>query len=211
VRLVVVGAFVLGVLPMTGGELLFAQTRKTDAGVSASTKKPVRVSSAPLKAWLQRARLQKDQGKLDLSRPRSITVEADRAEDGTLSNAVISGPSSNDAEFRNLAHDFVSALNQSHALSILQDVSRVRMAFSLDGERFTSDTASEAPSAQRAEELARGYRAMINVARLMKRGTDETAVLNNMKISSSGKQLVMRLDMSRQQMGNILLKQITPN
>ena len=211
VRLVVVGAFVLGVLPVTGGALLLAQPQKTDGGVSAKAGKPVRINSAPLKAWLARARQQQAAGKLDLSAPRSVQIEADRAEDGTLSNAVITGPSARDPQFRKLAQDFVAALNESKGLSFLQDVSHVRMNFSLDRERFTSETASDVPSAQRAEEMARGYRAMINVGRLMRRGTDDALVMNNMKVSASGKQLLMTLDMPREQMGNILLKQITPN
>lgn len=211
VRFVVIGAFVLGVLPLSNGTLLFAQTAKTDGGVNAKVKRPAGVNAAPLKAWLAEAKRQKDAGKLDLSAPRSVQIEADRAEDGLLSNAVITGPSARDPQFRKLAQDFVAALNQSRALSLLQDVSHVRMSFSLDNARFTNETISDAPSAQRAEEMARGYRSMVNIARLMRRGADETLVLNNMKFSSSGKQLLINLDMPREQLGNILHKQITPN
>lgn len=213
VRFVVIGAFVLGVLPAPGGALLFAQPQHKNGGAAATTEanKPVRINAAPLRAWLAQAKRQKDAGKLDLSGPRAVTIEADRAADGTLSNTVITGPSARDPQMRKLAEDFVVALNQSKGLSFLQDVSHVRMNFSLDGERFKADSASDAPSAQRAEEMARGYRAMVNVARLMRRGTDEAVVLNNMKFSSSGKQLLMSLDMPREQMGNLLLKQITPN
>ena len=216
VRFVVIGAFVLGVLPAPGGALLFARpqhgggTNGTN-GTSKAAAKPARVNAAPLRAWLAQAKRQKDAGKIDLSGPRAVTIEADRAPDGTLSNAVITGPSARDPQFRKLAEDFVAALNQSRGLSFLQDVSHVRMNFALDGERFHTDSVSDAPSAERAEEMARGYRAMVNVARLVRRGTDEAAVLNNMKFSSNGKQLLMSLDMPREQMGNILLKQITPN
>jgi hypothetical protein len=52
---------------------------------------------------------------------------------------------------------------------------------------------------------------LINAGRLMKRGTDEGALLSGMKVSASGKQLLMNLDMPREQMGNILMRQITPN
>ena len=55
------------------------------------------------------------------------------------------------------------------------------------------------------------FRSLINAGRLMKRGTDEGALLSGMKVSASGKQLLMNLDMPREQMGNILLRQITPN
>jgi hypothetical protein len=85
------------------------------------------------------------------------------------------------------------------------------MTFTLDGERFTAHTASDTPSAARAEEMARGYRMMLNIGRMMRRGTPEGAVLAGMKLSSSGKQLVMNLDTTREAMGNLLLKQVTPD
>ena len=136
---------------------------------------------------------------------------ASKAEDGTLTHVQITGESASDAALRGVAEDFVSSVNDSHALTFLDDVSHMRMTFTLDGERFNAQTASDTPSEARAEELARGYRMMVNFGRLAKRGTDEGALLNGMKISSSGKQLLMNLDMPRQQMGNILLRQISPH
>ena len=44
-----------------------------------------------------------------------------------------------------------------------------------------------------------------------KTGTDETVAWNNMKVSASGKVLTLKLEMSREAAGNLLLKQITPN
>jgi hypothetical protein len=49
------------------------------------------------------------------------------------------------------------------------------------------------------------------VAKFMRRGTGEAAVINGMKVSASGKQLLMNLDTTREAMGNLMLKQITPN
>ena len=216
----VLGALALGVLPAAaeGAPSEPGAARQNRAGADApavrrtpKTAAPPKVNTAPLRAFLVRAKRLKDQGKIDLGEPRSVTVEADRAADGTLSNAKITGPSAADPAFRKLALDFVSSLNESRALGFLDDVSRVRMTFALDSERFRLDSASDAPSEARAGEMARGYRAMINIARLMRRGGDEAVVLNNMKVSASGKQLVMNLDMPRETMGNILLKQITPN
>jgi hypothetical protein len=211
---VVVGAFVLGVLPSPGGGLvLFAQSRKAgaDAGVSAKAAAPGKVSMAPLHAFLRRSRVLHQQGKLDLSKPRAITVEGDRREDGTLSNVQITGDSASDPNFRRAAQDFVTALNESRALQLLETVSHVRMTFALDASRFTVQSTHDTPSEARAEEMARGYRVMVNLGRVAKRGTDEGALLGGLKISSSGKQLLMNLDMPREQMGNILHRQITPN
>ncbi|MDT5296692.1 MAG: hypothetical protein QOJ76_3572 [Acidobacteriota bacterium] len=229
-RFAVLGAFVLGFVP--GGWAALAQARKpgavaADAGVKKTAKtetpkaegaktegsKPVggKVNAGPIKAFLARSRRLHEQGKLDLSKPQTIVVEGDRQADGTLTNVEITGESASNAAFRGVAQDFVSSVNESRALAFLDDVSRVRMTFTLNGERFTAVTASETPSEQRAEEMARGYRMMVNFGRLAKRGTDEGAVLNNMKVSANGKQLLMNLDMPREQMGNLLLRQITPN
>jgi hypothetical protein len=206
------GVFVFGVLPAPAeGLVLDSQPQKAEAGTNAAVKKPVKVNTAPFKAFLTRSKKLKDQGKLDLSQPRTITVEADRNDDGSVTNAVITGESASDPNFRKVAQDFVSTLNESRALGFLDGVSHIRLHFALEAERFKMRSDAEAPSETRAEEMARGYRSMVNIARLLKRGGDEAVVLNNMKVSASGKQLVMNLDMPREAMGNLLLKQITPN
>jgi len=229
-RFAVLGAFVLSVAP--GGWAALAQARKTnggvaaaDAGVKKTSKAPgadapksggpksegAKVNVRPIKAFLARSKRLHEEGKLDLSKPQTVVVVGDRRPDGTLTNVQITGESAADPTLRAVAQDFVSSVNDSHALSILSDVSRVSMTFTLDGERFKALTASDAPSEARAEEMARGYRMLLNVGRLAKRGTDEGALMNGMKVSASGKQLLMNLDMPREQMGNILLRQITPN
>ncbi|MBV8856277.1 MAG: hypothetical protein JOZ96_21365 [Acidobacteria bacterium] len=223
-RFAVLSAFVLGVAP--GGWAALAQARSAGAGVRKTSKaeapkvatveeKPTaegaKVSIKPIKAFLARSKKLHEAGKLDLSKPQTILVVGDRQADGTLTNVQITGESAADPTMRAVAQDFVSSVNDSHALAILNDVSRVSMTFTLDGERFKALTSSDAPSEARAEEMARGYRMLLNVGRLAKRGTDEGALMNGMKVSSSGKQLLMNLDMPREQLGNILLRQITPN
>jgi hypothetical protein len=232
-RFAVLGAFVLGVVP--GGWAALAQARKTGGGVAATdagvkktskseapkgaaaakTEGPrsegTKVSVKPIKAFLARSKRLHEEGKLDLSKQYSILVAGDRREDGTLTNVQITGESAADPNLRAVAQDFVNSLNDSHALAVLTDVSRVSMNFTLDGERFKALTTSDAPSEARAEEMARNYRMLLNVGRLAKRGTDEGVLMSGMKVSASGKQLLMNLDMPREQLGNILLRQITPN
>lgn len=48
-------------------------------------------------------------------------------------------------------------------------------------------------------------------ARISSKSGEEAVVLNNMTVSASGKQLALRLGLSREQFGNLILKQITPN
>jgi hypothetical protein len=226
-RFAVLGAFVLSVAP--GGWAALAQARRGDGGVAATDSGVKKTSKAegpkanapkaegakvnikPIKAFLARSKRLHEEGKLDLSKPQTIVVAGDRQADGTLTNVQITGESAANPQLRAVAQDFVSSVNDSHALAFLSDVSRVAMTFTLDGERFKAQTASDTPTEARAEEMARGYRMLLNVGRLAKRGTDEGALMNGMKVSASGKQLLMNLDMPREQMGNILLRQITPN
>jgi hypothetical protein len=214
-RFAVLGAFVFGVLPVSAEVLAQAQKAGSiaDAGASKTAAKAEgsKVNMGPIRAFLTRAKKLNEQGKLDLSKPQVLTVEGDRQTDGTLTNVTIAGESASNPDFKRIAEDFVSSLNESRALAFLNDVSHVRMNFALDAARFRAETASDAPSETRAVEMARGYRVLVNAGRLVRRGTDEGAVLNNMKVSSSGKQLLMNLDMPREQLGNLLLRQITPN
>ncbi len=211
VSLAVLGALALGVLPASARNFLSASPAQTKDVKGEKSNTPGTVNTRPLKDWIARSQRLKDQGKLDLKAPRELTIEGDRDEAGLLSNVSITGASAANANFKKAAQDFAVSLNQSHALNFLQDVSHVRMAFTLDGERFKMQAASDTPSDARATEMARGYRSMINIGRMMKRGGDEAVVLNNMKVSASGKQLLMNLDMPREAIGNLLLKQITPN
>lgn len=217
-RFAVLGAFVFGLLPASVAGL--AQARKTSGATADATPvkktaktgtESAKVDMSPIRGFVARTKRLHEQGKIDLSKPQAITVEGERGADGTLSNVQITGESAANPEFRRVADDFVASVNQSHALKFLEDVSHVRMVFTLDGERFRAETASEAPTPERAESMARGYRMMLNFARMAKRGTDEAVLMSGMKVSSSGKQLLMNLDMSREQMGNLLLRQITPN
>jgi len=232
-RFAVLGAFVLGVVP--GAPRALAQARKSAGRVNAGVKKTAKtgepaagaakaeapktetkttsgkVNVGPIKAFLARSKRLHEQGKIDLSKPQAIVVAGDRQEDGTLTGVQITGESAADPQLRAVAQDFVTSVNDSHALAVLEGVTRVSMTFTLDGERFQALTTSDTPTEARAEEMARGYRVLINAGRLLRRGTDEGALLGGMKVSSNGKQLLMNFDMPREQMGNILLRQIGPN
>src|SRR5919202_241963 len=74
-RFAVVGAFVLGVLPASAEAL--AQAQKAGASKTAAKAEGGKVNMGPIKAFLTRAKRLNEQGKLDLSKPQTITVEGD--------------------------------------------------------------------------------------------------------------------------------------
>jgi hypothetical protein len=59
--------------------------------------------------------------------------------------------------------------------------------------------------------MAGSYNNLLALGRIFRNGKRERVILNNMTVTSSGKQLVLKLEMSRAELGNLLLKQVTPN
>ena len=122
-RFAVLGAFVFGVLPASVTGLAQAQkagasggagmkkTAKTGAvkseGPKSASSKPesakpanAKVDIGPIRAFITRAKTLSDEGKLDLTKPQTITVEGDRQTDGTLTNVEITGASAASPESR---------------------------------------------------------------------------------------------------------------
>src|SRR3954453_19727916 len=124
-RFAVLGAFVFGVLPVSAEVLAQAQKAGSvaDAGANKAANKAAakaeggKVNMGPIKAFLTRAKKLNEQGKLDLSKPQVLTVEGDRQTDGTLTNVTIAGESASNPDFKRIAEDFVSSLNESRALA----------------------------------------------------------------------------------------------
>jgi hypothetical protein len=57
--------------------------------------------------------------------------------------------------------------------------------------------------------LANGYNAMLAIGRATERESDTVEVLNNMIFSASGKQLSMKLELTRAQVGNLLRQHLS--
>jgi hypothetical protein len=170
-----------------------------------------RIDPHPFHELLAQGRRMHERGEIKLTDRIELNIEADRNDDGTLSNVSIRQLASQNESLDRLARGFVDALNASRALEVLEETRHLRVAFRLDESKMSVRVLSEAVSAERASQLAQGYGGLVVLGRIAKRGMDEGVVYNNMTVSSSGKQLVFKLEMSRAALGNLLLKQITPN
>ncbi|HVF51665.1 MAG TPA: hypothetical protein VNA19_16390 [Pyrinomonadaceae bacterium] len=171
----------------------------------------VRVNRQAFKEILLKGRRMAERGELRLDRPVELNLEADRDDDGTLANVIVGGSSLGDDKLRELLNDFAVALSASRVLGRLEEARHVWMTLRLDAATLSASFATEYPTEQRASERARGYGGLLAIARLLKKERAESVVYQNMKISSSGKRLAIKLEMSREAAGNLLLKQITPN
>lgn len=159
---------------------------------------------------LSRARRLYDAGAFDLTRPIEVSIEGEVDELGVLrAEEVRCSPG--DANLRGLADEFVRQLNGSGVLQQLEGVRRLALTFKLDSERLSVQSLAEAESAPRAARMADTYNSLLAFGRLLKGGSRAGAVLNNMKVSASGKQLALRLEMSRAAAGNLLFRRIPPH
>lgn len=231
-RYAVLGAVALSILPASAAASLPAhapqdgaksqggvgpkqsaeQTQREEAGrKDVHVKLPPKIDTRPFKDLLLKGKELYDRGELDLSRTVELTVEADRNEDGTLANVALTGSAAGDPALKELTADAVAALSESRVFSVLEGPGRVRMGLLLDGQRFRAVLVAELDTVQRAEQTANVYGLGITAMRFKKSGTDEGQVWKNMTASASGKQLALKLEMTRAEAGNLLLKQITPN
>lgn len=174
-------------------------------------KRPVKVNARPFKDLLARAAQMHARGEIDLSGTLEMVVEGDRNDDGSLDNIIITGAAASNPKLLELAREAVIAISDSRMLSFLEDARHLRLTLRLDPQTVAAQALTELESSQRAAERARGYNALLAYGRIAKKGQPEAEVWNNMTVSANGKQLVMRLEMSREAAGNLLFKNITPN
>ncbi|HEX5707488.1 MAG TPA: hypothetical protein VFX96_09345 [Pyrinomonadaceae bacterium] len=208
VRFVVLGAAALSLLPATS-----APARAQDGGAAASSSAPAaspqKINAQPLRQLLVKFKqiLERKESSGETGEAR---VEADISEDGSLSNVWVGGTA--DKDFLQFADETARALNDSRALSVFaKDARHVNLRLHLGPEHVEAFAALDVNSAERANELALGYGGMLLVARRRAAERPTLPLWNSVRLSANGKQLVMRLEMPREQAGNLLLQRITPN
>ena len=179
---------------------------RDDGGV----QRPPRVNTQPFKDLLLKAKRLYDAGQLDLSRTVELSAEADRADDGTLTNIRLSGLAGAPVQ-RELATEVVAAISHSRLLQFLEGVPYLRLKFVLDQQRLAITSSAEVASEDRARQMANGYGGLLAIARFRERERPSGVVWNRMGFRADGKQFAVTLEMSREEAGQLLLQLITPN
>ncbi|MCA1631793.1 MAG: hypothetical protein LC785_14245 [Acidobacteria bacterium] len=187
-----------------------AQPESKSAPREAETEHFPVVNTLPFKELLAKALRLRADGSLGSEETFDFTVEADRMEDGRLHNVtVVGGASDARGAWRGLTMDFVAAVSDSRLLAAFKDALHVSMRLRLDAQTSLASLSFEAPSESHARQLARGYDALLHMASLQQRGANSAAVLNSLKVSASGKQFAVKLEMSREQLGNLLRQSLS--
>ncbi|HVF86855.1 MAG TPA: hypothetical protein VM866_04665 [Pyrinomonadaceae bacterium] len=174
------------------------------------TKLPPKINAKPYKDLLAKYNQKWLDGHLDLSGTIQVTLEADRNEDGTLTNMVMTGGSASDPILKEMAKDVVQALSASHALAFLEGAERLRMTLTLDQKKLSVSADTVLDSEQRAKDMANVYTAGIVYQRWKTGGKDEGAVWKSTSVAAQGSKVTVKFEMPRDTAGELLAKQLPP-
>ncbi|HUQ30731.1 MAG TPA: hypothetical protein VM095_01370 [Pyrinomonadaceae bacterium] len=170
-------------------------------------KRPKTINKRPFVDLLVKYNELKDKGELDLSGPVEMTIEADRNPDGTLRNVTVTRKSG-DPKLIQATKDFVAALSASGALDFLEGTDHLTLMLKLDSVAVSVSASTEAASDAEARQKATGYNALLFTGALLKRGRDEGTIMQNTKVTSSGKQITISFNLPRAAISDMLKKQI---
>jgi hypothetical protein len=175
-------------------------------GTDTARAQQAQINLVPFRQLALRGAQAYARGELSLDDALELQLEADRAEDGTLNNILIGGSSAANPTLNAFAKDFVAALSDSRALAApaLSDAHHLNLALNFDGRALNASVSTELSSAEVAQKQARGYQGLLYLGAMARRGTDAEVVFKNMTATASGKQLALRLELSRAALGNLL-------
>lgn len=171
-------------------------------------KLPPKINPRPFNDALVKWSREHESGRLNLNGVIAVTLEADRNEDGTLTNMVMTGGSASDPVLKELAKDVVTTLSASRALEFLQGSRHLKLRLVLDRQKLSIAVSTEMDSAERASSMANVYGLGIMGMRWKKAGTDEGQVWKNTKVSAKDKTIVVTFDMPREMAGSMLARQV---
>jgi len=168
-------------------------------------KRPKEINTRPFTDLLVAAKKLKDQKKLNLDGQIELTVEADRDDQGKLTNAKVTDKRG-DKTLESVALDFVAALSDSGVLDFLEGTKHLKVTVKLDNENVEVVASTEVDTEDRARQLERTFGGMIVLGRIVKHGKDEEVYYNHTQVSSNEKEVSVKFAMPRAEMGAMLSK-----
>ena len=175
---------------------------------AGAEKFPV-INTKPFEDLLKQGKQLKDAGEIDLTGTVEMTVEADRQEDGKLTNVkVLPGATSSNPKLVTLATDFISAISDSKILAALKGTKHLVMNVKLDDKQLDLRVASDMTSADEASRMANGYGLLLYIGRQAKKGKDEEKIFESVKIANEASQIILTFNMPRKDASELLSKLI---
>jgi hypothetical protein len=167
--------------------------------------RPKEINTRPFKDLLVNAKKMKDAKTLNLDGLIELTVEADRDEQGKLTNAKVTDKRG-DKTLEGVALDFIAALSDSGALDFLKGTKHLKVFVKLDNDNVEVTATTEVDSEDRARQLERTFGGMIVLGRIVKHGKDEEIYYNHTQVSSHEKEVDVKFAITRAEMSALLTK-----
>ncbi|HEX8355007.1 MAG TPA: hypothetical protein VF611_19025 [Pyrinomonadaceae bacterium] len=186
-----------------------ARKKAEDELTEAEKKTGVRAPKINPKPWEDLAREGKelfDRGKLNLDSQVDVSATAERDDDGKLKPETVNikWNKPGDETTALLAQKVITAVSESTMLSTLDGAKGVDMSLRMDEQEIVVVIANEFPSEAEAKKFAEGYGTILYAARIIKSGTDEGKLYDNVKISPDGKRFVISFKMPKDVAGKMI-------
>lgn len=177
----------------------------------AGAEKFPTINTKPFTDLLKQGKEMRDAKEIDLSETLEMEVEADRQEDGILTNVEVTGASAGNPKLLQLAKSFVAAISDSKLLAALKGTKHLKMRVKLDGKEVAVRVLTEMASESEATTMASGYNGLLFLGALSKKGKDEEALFKSVQIAAESKQIVLTFNMPRATASELLSKLIKKN
>ena len=177
----------------------------------ANVEKFPTINTKPLTDLLKQGKEMRDAKEIDLSGTLEMEVEADREDDGRLSNVEVTGGAASNPKLEQLAKDFIAAISDSKLLAALKGTKHLKMQVKLDDKEVSVRVLTEMASAEEATKMSSGYNGLLFIGALSKKGKDEEALFKSVQIIPEDKQIILTFNMPRKTAGELLTKLIKKN
>jgi len=168
-----------------------------------------------LKDFAKYAEEQKNAGKLDLDKPFEVVIEAELDNNAKLVNPRFT-KKTGDPNLIDLFGRMVSALNDSGFLIYLKPISKdnpnatVKFTIKQGETEVLASVESEASSSDSARVLAKALNAALVFGAGSRAGKDEEVLMKNTNATPDGKKIVVNFSMPRQNLVDMIKKQLEP-
>jgi len=168
-----------------------------------------------LKDFAKYAEDQKNAGKLDLDKPFEVVIEAELDKNAKLVNPRFT-KKTGDPNLIDLFGRMVSALNDSGFLVYLKPISKdnpnatVKFTIKQGENEVLASVESETSSSDSARVLAKALNAALVFGAGSRAGKDEEVLMRNTNATPDGKKIVVNFSMPRQNLVDMIKKQLEP-
>lgn len=167
---------------------------------------PGNINTKPFEDIAARGKELFDQGKLNFDSAIEVTANGELNADGTLKPETVklNWVTASDENTAALAQQLLTAMSQSKVLVMLKGARAVTISLKLDQQTVKIAVLGDMPTDADARKAVDGFAGMVAIGRMVKKGTDEGTLYENLKFDSAGKQFAMNFEMPKEAAGKMI-------